>query len=45
MMAAISERIKLTPEHPNTDQLFVCREHLIKAIQELSGQAKLNRNE
>jgi transitional endoplasmic reticulum ATPase len=45
MMAAISERIKLTPDNPKTDKLFVCREHLVKAIQDLSGQAKLNRNE
>jgi len=45
MMAVISERIKLTPDSPDTDHLFVRREHLVKAIQELASQAKLKQNE
>ncbi|MGD0383552.1 MAG: ATP-binding protein, partial [Thermoguttaceae bacterium] len=45
MMAAISERIKLKPDRPDANQLFVTREYLVKAIQELASQAKLKRNE
>jgi transitional endoplasmic reticulum ATPase len=45
MMAAISERIKLKPDSPDANQLFVTREYLVKAIQELASQAKLKRNE
>ncbi len=45
MMAAISERIKLMPDRPDTEKLHICREHLIKAMQDLAGQAKLKRNE
>ena len=41
IMAVIAERIKLSPKHPKTEKLFVRREHLIKALQELASQSKL----